>query len=155
MLQLNVPMLHAGDLFSASELGPVFRSLFLPSRNPSASVDFYSSFGFRKTVTRVDGVPREFPTVLNKWHTLIFYAADGSPFWTDAAPKTDGVTPQFVCTGGGRSFSASCSPLHDFDGLDAIDPDGRFISFVKPNDSPRRRNAGLLCWVDSVEAFRH
>lgn len=152
---MNVPFLFAGDLLAASEVGPVFRSLFLPSRNPLASVDFFVSFGFRETVTQVDGVQRTFSTAENEWHTLIFYETENSPFWTNPAQTVDGVIPRFVCTGGRGSFSTSCSPLPDYEGVDVIDPDGRLISFVKPNGSPRRKRAGLLCWIDSVEAFRH
>lgn len=152
---MNVPYLFACDLLAASEVGPVFRSLLLPARNPSASVDFFTSFGFRETATRIDGVPRALPTAQNEWHTLIFYHVDNSSFWTDPVPTTDGVTPRFVCTGGGRSFSSSCSPLPVFDGAEAIDPDGRLISFVKPNGLRRITKEGLLCWVDSNEAFQH
>jgi hypothetical protein len=149
------PLLHASELFSASESGPVFRSLFLPSRSPLTSVSFYSSFGFRETMTRVEGVPQEFPTSVNDWHTLIFYTvADRSPVWASAHPVC-GVIPRFVCTGG-ESFPPSLrSPDSDFEEMEVSDPDGRLISFMKPRGSPKRRRTGLLCWIDSLEAFRH
>ena len=59
-----------------SRMGPVFRSLFLPSRDPKACVEFYCSHGFSATTTHIHGPSKTYLSVANAWHTIVFVPVD-------------------------------------------------------------------------------
>lgn len=153
---MNMLINNLSDLMFASESGPVFRSLCLPSRNPDDSVDFYSSFGFRRSVTEVKGLPHGFQTAVNDWHRLIFIPAiEGSPLWADGVSTgtLGGVIPRFVINKWAVQSDKRSISHTNYESLEYTDPDGHVVLFIKMTGSHRLPSAGMLCWVDYIEAF--
>ncbi len=147
-------MSQISDLLEVSRNAPIFRTIILPCRDASACVDYYQSFGFTPNVTRIEGLPRDIPTVSNEWHTLVFFQFNNPrPHQVDCLPSNGGSSPYFLCSGGMHSFTLTDPVISNYALLKATDPDGRQIIFAKRNSLRNNQISGMLCWIDLTQSF--
>lgn len=149
---MNAPLTTASDLIAASAGSLVYRSLFLSSNRPTECIDFYVSYGFRKSYVHIEGLNREFPSASNDWHTLVFVASDAMPISRRSSSPQFEVIPRFICDGG-MSFDALNTSTNQFNEFTVNDPDGRAVTLIRKMHSHFEKNEdGLLCWIESSDA---
>lgn len=150
----DAPMLQV-----LSRMGPVFRSLFLPSRDPKACVEFYCSHGFSATTTHIHGPSKTYLSVANAWHTIVFVPVDAPIEVLETGhvlSDTVKMIPHFLCESIRSHLGDRPNLINGF-AIDSLtDPDGRRLRLGRYyGPTPIRTDGSFVCWIDAVDSFQH